>query len=222
MGGIVGRFFFQFGITVAFAVLVSLFVSFTLDPMLSAVWHDPQAEGGAQRGPIGRALAALQRSFDVAGNALSRRDRVGAAPPHAHDAAIAAGVVRRGDPVSCSALVGGRVHARSPTRSRRSVASRRRSARRSSTPTARRARSRAGCMRSPEVEYTYSTIGGAQQNKRCNKGAGLHQADADATSASGSQKEFEADIRRTLPQFAGIGARICSSSGRAAPGADLS
>jgi len=41
MSGIVGRFFFQFGVTVAVAVLVSLFVSFTLDPMLSAVWHDP-------------------------------------------------------------------------------------------------------------------------------------------------------------------------------------
>jgi HAE1 family hydrophobic/amphiphilic exporter-1 len=41
MSGIIGRFFFQFGITVAVAVLVSLFVSFTLDPMLSAVWRDP-------------------------------------------------------------------------------------------------------------------------------------------------------------------------------------
>ena len=41
MSGIVGRFFFQFGLTVAVAVLVSLFVSFTLDPMLSSVWHDP-------------------------------------------------------------------------------------------------------------------------------------------------------------------------------------
>jgi HAE1 family hydrophobic/amphiphilic exporter-1 len=36
MKGIVGRFFFQFGMTVAFAVLVSLFVSFTLTPMLSS------------------------------------------------------------------------------------------------------------------------------------------------------------------------------------------
>ena len=41
MGGIIGLFFFQFGIAVTVAVLVSLFVSFTLDPMLSAVWHDP-------------------------------------------------------------------------------------------------------------------------------------------------------------------------------------
>ena len=44
MKGIIGRFFFQFGITVAVAVLVSLFVSFTLDPMLSAVWRDPPEE----------------------------------------------------------------------------------------------------------------------------------------------------------------------------------
>jgi hydrophobe/amphiphile efflux-1 (HAE1) family protein len=41
MQGIIGRFFLQFGVTVAVAVLVSLFVSFTLDPMLSSVWPDP-------------------------------------------------------------------------------------------------------------------------------------------------------------------------------------
>jgi multidrug efflux pump subunit AcrB len=41
MKGIIGLFFYQFGIAVTVAVLVSLFVSFTLDPMLSAVWHDP-------------------------------------------------------------------------------------------------------------------------------------------------------------------------------------
>jgi HAE1 family hydrophobic/amphiphilic exporter-1 len=38
MEGIIGRFFYQFGLTVAWAVLVSLFVSFTLTPMLSAWW----------------------------------------------------------------------------------------------------------------------------------------------------------------------------------------
>lgn len=36
MEGIVGRFFYQFGMTVAFAVMISMFVSFTLDPMLSS------------------------------------------------------------------------------------------------------------------------------------------------------------------------------------------
>jgi HAE1 family hydrophobic/amphiphilic exporter-1 len=41
MGGIIGRFFYQFGVAVACAVLISMLVSFTLDPMLSSIWHDP-------------------------------------------------------------------------------------------------------------------------------------------------------------------------------------
>ena len=40
MGGIIGRFFYQFGVTVSIAVLISMFVSFTLDPMLSAHWAE--------------------------------------------------------------------------------------------------------------------------------------------------------------------------------------
>ena len=48
MGGIVGKFFHEFGITIVAAVLISMFVSFTLDPMLSSIWHDPAAE---RRGP---------------------------------------------------------------------------------------------------------------------------------------------------------------------------
>ncbi|PPE67737.1 efflux RND transporter permease subunit [Caldimonas caldifontis] len=41
MGGIIGKFFHEFGITMVAAVMISMFVSFTLDPMLSSVWHDP-------------------------------------------------------------------------------------------------------------------------------------------------------------------------------------
>lgn len=41
MGGLIGRFFYQFGVTVSTAVLISMFISFTLDPMLSAHWKDP-------------------------------------------------------------------------------------------------------------------------------------------------------------------------------------
>jgi hydrophobe/amphiphile efflux-1 (HAE1) family protein len=64
MSGIVGRFFFQFGITVAVAVLVSLFVSFTLDPMLSSVWHDP-ADGRFRRAAwLGRLMARIERGVD--------------------------------------------------------------------------------------------------------------------------------------------------------------
>jgi len=61
MGGVIGRFFHQFGITVVAAVLISMFVSFTLDPMLSSVWRDPQAEGHYGSGPMGRLLAFFAR-----------------------------------------------------------------------------------------------------------------------------------------------------------------
>jgi HAE1 family hydrophobic/amphiphilic exporter-1 len=50
MGGIVGKFFHEFGLTIVAAVLISMFVSFTLDPMLSSIWHDPAAHG-AHKGP---------------------------------------------------------------------------------------------------------------------------------------------------------------------------
>ena len=56
MGGIIGRFFYEFGITIAWAVLVSLLVSFTLTPMLAAVWR------GKPHGQIRK--TAFRRVFD--------------------------------------------------------------------------------------------------------------------------------------------------------------
>ncbi|MEI7816399.1 MAG: efflux RND transporter permease subunit, partial [Desulfuromonadales bacterium] len=64
MKGIVGRFFYQFGISVAFAVLVSLFVSFTLDPMLSSRWHDPSIHLQGKRKGIARYLEKFNFWFD--------------------------------------------------------------------------------------------------------------------------------------------------------------
>jgi len=64
MKGIIGRFFFQFGITVAFAVMVSLFVSFTLDPMLSSRWHDPDIERAGRRNLLQRALDGFNNWFE--------------------------------------------------------------------------------------------------------------------------------------------------------------
>ncbi len=64
MKGIIGRFFFQFGLTVAFAVLVSLFVSFTLDPMLSSRWHDPDIQRAGRRNLLQRALDRFNTWFE--------------------------------------------------------------------------------------------------------------------------------------------------------------
>ncbi|MBI4914327.1 MAG: efflux RND transporter permease subunit [Acidobacteria bacterium] len=64
MKGIIGRFFYQFGLTVAFAVVVSLFVSFTLDPMLSSRWYDPDIERTGRRNFLQRALDRFNTWFD--------------------------------------------------------------------------------------------------------------------------------------------------------------
>ena len=69
MGGMIGKIFFQFGVTVAFAVAVSLFVSFTLDPMLSSIWHDPDAElhgeeAWRRAGPIRRVALVFDGWFE--------------------------------------------------------------------------------------------------------------------------------------------------------------
>jgi HAE1 family hydrophobic/amphiphilic exporter-1 len=52
MNGIIGRFLRSFGLTMGFAIAVSLFVSFTLTPMLAARWIDPVPEDGTVKTSI--------------------------------------------------------------------------------------------------------------------------------------------------------------------------
>jgi hydrophobic/amphiphilic exporter-1 (mainly G- bacteria), HAE1 family len=76
MGGIVGKFFHEFGLTIVAAVLISMFVSFTLDPMLSSIWNDPQAHGGHRIGPpvtlYDKTIGRVTRLFERLTDALSR------------------------------------------------------------------------------------------------------------------------------------------------------
>ena len=63
MEGLIGQFFFSFGMTVAFAVLLSLFVSFTLTPMLSSRFLAiPERRGWIYRS-IERRLTGLDRRY---------------------------------------------------------------------------------------------------------------------------------------------------------------
>lgn len=64
MQGIIGKFFFQFGITVTVSVLISLLVSFTLDPMLSSVWHEPKNGGWLVNSPLGKILDMFEAGFE--------------------------------------------------------------------------------------------------------------------------------------------------------------
>ena len=64
MTGIVGQFFKSFALTIAFAVAMSLFVAFTLDPMLSSrfVRYVPREE--RMRTRTGRMFESMGRAYD--------------------------------------------------------------------------------------------------------------------------------------------------------------
>src|SRR6185503_5072614 len=64
MYGVAGQRFKPFALTIACAVLVSLLVSFSLDPMLSAYWADPQVEAHERRNPIARTLERFNAWFN--------------------------------------------------------------------------------------------------------------------------------------------------------------
>jgi hydrophobic/amphiphilic exporter-1 (mainly G- bacteria), HAE1 family len=61
MDGVSGQWFRPFAITVVASVVVSLFISFTLDPMLSAYWGDPP---GHEKVPK-RGLSLLLQKFNL-------------------------------------------------------------------------------------------------------------------------------------------------------------
>jgi len=65
MGGAAGQYFYPFGVTVTVAVLVSLFVSLTLCPMLSAVWRDPPSKRLQRLPVIGPLIRFTDRCMDL-------------------------------------------------------------------------------------------------------------------------------------------------------------
>jgi hydrophobic/amphiphilic exporter-1 (mainly G- bacteria), HAE1 family len=62
MGGIVGRFFFEFAMTISIAILLSGFVSLTLTPMLCSRLLKPHHEGETQAGLLSR---GFERAYDL-------------------------------------------------------------------------------------------------------------------------------------------------------------
>ena len=65
MKGIIGRFFLQFALTVVFAILVSLVVSFTLTPMMSSRYLKAHAAGNPGRHPGHTRLRVFHRAGDL-------------------------------------------------------------------------------------------------------------------------------------------------------------
>ncbi|MES2015411.1 MAG: efflux RND transporter permease subunit [Pseudomonadota bacterium] len=64
MPGISGEWFRPFALTVTCSVLVSLVISFTLDPMLSAYWGDPVGHHLAPKRGLSKILARFNTWFD--------------------------------------------------------------------------------------------------------------------------------------------------------------
>ncbi len=217
MGGIVGRFFFQFGIVVAFAVLVSLFVSFTLDPMLSSKWYDPQAEGNAPRGPIGRALQRFNDSF--AGLGKRYRGLIHWALNHRLlTMGIAAASFIAAILMPMLGAVGGEFMPKSDEE-QTMVAYEAPLGASLDYSTAKGRAIESWLLKRPEVLHTYLSIGGEQQNNAVNKGQIFIQMKP-RHERTLNQQEFEADMRKTLPQFTGAHARILqigAVGGSAAP-----
>ncbi|MFA5794296.1 MAG: efflux RND transporter permease subunit [Candidatus Brocadiia bacterium] len=76
MGGIIGRFFAQFGLTITFAVLFSLFISFTLTPMLASRWLRHRADEGLDEHKS-RIMEILRKNYALIINwALGHRKTV--------------------------------------------------------------------------------------------------------------------------------------------------
>jgi HAE1 family hydrophobic/amphiphilic exporter-1 len=209
MRGIVGRFFYQFGITVAFAVAVSLFVSFTLDPMLSSLWYDPQAAGHAERGPVGRRLEKFNAKVREAGRwyrgvvawALDRRGRV---------MGIAAGAFLAAVLLMAVGLVGGGFFPNTD-RSELNVTIQ--------TPVGSSIAYTRGkgeeidrYLRSlPEVAYTYFTIGGGMQ--RTVTDGTIYVRMKPKGERSVSQAQFQIALRKALPTFKGVKTGIMDAGG---------
>ncbi|MEI6502434.1 MAG: efflux RND transporter permease subunit, partial [Armatimonadota bacterium] len=64
MGGIVGRFFYSFGITVFICTMFSLLIAFTLTPMLAAWWYQrTDRRKGHRMGLWARFFAAFDRGY---------------------------------------------------------------------------------------------------------------------------------------------------------------
>ncbi len=77
MGGGAGEWFRPFALTVAASVLVSLFISFTLDPMLSAYWGDPPSATAQQ---AKRGVSSLARAASTRGS-ITRPTATAASSP---------------------------------------------------------------------------------------------------------------------------------------------
>ena len=209
MSGFAGQWFKPFALTIAAAVLVSLFVSFSLDPMLSAYWPDPQIEAHERRNPIARVLDRFNQWFDR--QAQRYRSGIGWALDHRKSMiglAVASFVVAIGLQVA----FGGFGFVPTSDRSELTVSveappgSSLEYTRVMAEQVARQLRAH------PEVVYTYTTVGSASGSGGVDIGS-VYVRLKDKKDRSISQTDFGRKIRRELRARADMNAYILEAGG---------
>ncbi|MDX1918178.1 MAG: efflux RND transporter permease subunit [Candidatus Caenarcaniphilales bacterium] len=208
MQGITGLFFREFGITVATAVLVSLLVSFTLDPMLSSIWKDPR---GSQNW-LSRALTRFNRGFEDL--ALSYRHSVAWVLAHPLVTLMITALVFVG---SCALvpLIG---VAFVPDQDKGEISIKLKTPENSTLDyTTTKSKQVIAFLKAnfPEIKYVYARIGGGFTDEVYE--ADLYVSIVPRERRSESQAEIVRRMRANLKRIAGVKAYI-SSANQAGPG----
>ncbi|HEU4564897.1 MAG TPA: efflux RND transporter permease subunit, partial [Gemmatimonadaceae bacterium] len=209
MGGFGGQWFKPFALTIATSVLVSLFVSFSLDPMLSAYWPDPQIEAHERRNPIARALDRFNRWFDRQAERYQRG--IGWALDH-RKTMIAIAAASFTGAIALQVLFGGGAFIPETDASELNVTvetppgSSLEYTRTVTEQIARQVRSH------PEVRYTYATIGSSTGSGTVDV-ASIYVRLVPKHERSRSQAELSAALRRELRAIGGATAYILQAGG---------
>ena len=209
MNGFAGEWFKPFAITIAAAVLVSLFVSFSLDPMLSAYWPDPQIEAHERRNPVARALERFNRWFDR--QAQRYRRGIGWALDH-RKSMIALAVGTFAVAIALQILVGGFGFVPASDRSELTVrveappGSSLEYTRVVTEQVARQIRAH------PEVVYTYSIVGSASGSGSVDVGSVYVRLEP-KVDRNISQQQFGIRLRQELHARADVNAYLLEAGG---------
>jgi HAE1 family hydrophobic/amphiphilic exporter-1 len=208
MSGFAGQWFRPFALTIAASVLVSLFVSFSLDPMLSAYWPDPHREEH-EKGFVTRALDRFNRWFDR----LAARYRRGVAWALDHRLAMIALAV--GSFVGAIMLQGAfGEFGFTPDSDRSELTVQVEAPPGSSLEYTRlQAELVARQMRThPEVAYTYTTVGSASGSGAVDA-ASVYVRLRPRAERSVSQQELGTRLRRELRGIGGVTAYLLEAGG---------
>jgi HAE1 family hydrophobic/amphiphilic exporter-1 len=205
MGGLAGQWFKPFALTIASAVLVSLFVSFSLDPMLSAYWPDPH-DPGRKKNALTRALDRFNAWFDRGADRYAAVARWSLDHRWTVMAIIAASFVGA---LVLQATLGGSGF--SPDSDRGEITMAVKTPPGSSLEYTRlKAEETAAAARAhPEVQYTYTSIGGSQGAGSVDQGQ-VYVKLRPRSERSLSQQELAAVLREELRRLAGVEAYVTS------------